>query len=74
MIEGAGHFVQDGGAEQLTQVVIDFIDMHLGFMHWPTYNIADIAISVGVGLLIWEVTFHKDSPLLVEPSTQSESA
>ena len=26
MIEGAGHFVQDGGAEQLTQVVIDFID------------------------------------------------
>ena len=26
MIEGAGHFVQDGGAEQLTQVVIDFIE------------------------------------------------
>lgn len=54
--------------------VIDFIDMHLGFMHWPTYNIADIAISVGVGLLIWEVTFHKDSPLLVEPSAPSKSA
>jgi signal peptidase II len=54
--------------------VIDFIDMDLGFMRWPTYNIADIAISVGVGLLIWEVTFHKDSPLLVDGSSSSETS
>ena len=44
--------------------VIDFIDMDLGFMHWPTYNIADIAITVGVIFLILEILFNKDSPLV----------
>lgn len=34
--------------------VIDFIDMFIGSYHWPTYNIADSAISVGVGLLMLE--------------------
>jgi signal peptidase II len=34
--------------------VIDFIDMYIGTYHWPTYNIADSAISVGVGLLMLE--------------------
>lgn len=43
--------------------VIDFIDMHLGFMHWPTYNVADVAIAVGVGLLLLDVLFNKESPL-----------
>jgi len=32
--------------------VVDFIDWHLGDKHWPTFNIADVAISVGVGLLL----------------------
>jgi signal peptidase II len=32
--------------------VIDFIDWHYGAKHWPTFNIADVAISVGVGLLL----------------------
>ena len=36
-------------------VVIDFIDMYIGDSHWPTYNVADIAISVGVGLLFIQV-------------------
>jgi signal peptidase II len=31
--------------------VIDFIDWHYDGAHWPTFNIADVAISVGVGLL-----------------------
>ncbi len=44
--------------------VIDFIDMDLGFMHWPTYNVADIAISVGVVALIVNITFDKNSPLV----------
>ncbi|MGF1510988.1 MAG: signal peptidase II [Myxococcota bacterium] len=34
--------------------VIDFIDMYIGSYHWPTYNIADSAISVGVGLMMLE--------------------
>ncbi|MFT7580709.1 MAG: signal peptidase II, partial [Myxococcota bacterium] len=44
--------------------VIDFIDMDLGFMHWPTYNVADIAILVGVVALIVDITFNKNSPLV----------
>jgi len=43
--------------------VIDFIDMDLGFMHWPTYNVADIAIAVGVVALLLDLFFNKDSLL-----------
>lgn len=32
--------------------VIDFIDWHYGNAHWPTFNVADISISVGVGLIM----------------------
>lgn len=32
--------------------VIDFIDFYIGTWHWYTFNIADIAICVGAGLLI----------------------
>lgn len=32
--------------------VIDFLDFHAGGSHWPAFNVADIAISVGVGLLL----------------------
>mgnify|MGYP001766281642 CR=1 FL=1 len=31
--------------------VIDFIDLYLGRFHWPTFNVADIGISIGVLLL-----------------------
>ena len=43
--------------------VIDFIDMDLGFMHWPTYNVADIAIAVGVIALLLDLFFNKNSLL-----------
>jgi signal peptidase II len=46
--------------------VIDFIDMYLGSYHWPTYNVADIGISCGVVLLMLDITFNKDSPLVTE--------
>ncbi len=32
--------------------VVDFIDVHLGSAHWPAFNIADSAISVGAVMLI----------------------
>ncbi len=32
--------------------VIDFLDFHGGGYHWPAFNIADAAISVGVVMLI----------------------
>lgn len=36
-------------------VVVDFLDAHVGQYHWPVFNIADSAISVGVTLLIVEM-------------------
>jgi signal peptidase II len=32
--------------------VIDFIDVHLPFYHWPTFNIGDCGISIGVLLYL----------------------
>lgn len=34
--------------------VIDFIDVYYGDWHWPAFNVADSAITVGVILLIAE--------------------
>lgn len=31
--------------------VTDFLDFHIGNWHWPTFNMADVAISIGVALL-----------------------
>ena len=52
--------------------VIDFIDMHLGFMRWPTYNVADIAITVGVILLVGDILFNKESPMVAAPKTDPD--
>ncbi len=32
--------------------VADFLDFHLGAYHWWAFNVADAAISVGVGVLV----------------------
>lgn len=33
--------------------VVDYLDFHLGGMHWPAFNIADVAICVGAGLILF---------------------
>lgn len=35
--------------------VIDFIDVDLGFYRWPTFNVADMGISVGVGMMLLDM-------------------
>jgi signal peptidase II len=35
--------------------VVDFLDFHIGTVHWPAFNVADSAISVGVGILCFFV-------------------
>lgn len=42
--------------------VTDFLDMFVGIHHWPTYNVADSAICVGVGLLAISVWRGKCTP------------
>ena len=32
--------------------VVDFLDFHAGGWHWPAFNVADSAITVGAALLI----------------------
>jgi signal peptidase II len=32
--------------------VIDFIDVYVRSYHWPSFNVADSAICVGVGCLL----------------------
>lgn len=34
--------------------VIDFIDLHLSSFHWPAFNIADSAISIGIVLFLYK--------------------
>ena len=36
-------------------VVVDFLDAHVHQYHWPVFNVADSAISVGVSLLLLEM-------------------
>jgi signal peptidase II len=51
--------------------VIDFIDVHItrGGMehHWPTFNVADIAICVGVGLMAIDMMLSKRTTKTVAP-------
>lgn len=34
--------------------VFDFADFHVGQWHWPAFNVADSAIVVGVGLMLFD--------------------
>jgi signal peptidase II len=40
--------------------VIDFLDFYLGSYHWPAFNMADSAISIGALLLIWQIIRKKN--------------
>jgi len=40
--------------------VVDFVDLHAGSWHWPAFNVADAAITVGAVLLILEGFVHDE--------------
>ena len=39
--------------------VADFIDVHLGDWHWPAFNVADSAITIGVMLIVIDGLFSR---------------
>jgi len=40
--------------------VIDFLDVYLGGYHWPAFNIADSAISIGAVFLLVEMIRNRE--------------
>lgn len=42
--------------------VTDFLDLHAGGWHWPTFNMADVAIGIGAFLLISTGLFARNRP------------
>jgi signal peptidase II len=41
--------------------VVDFLDFHVAGWHWPAFNVADSAITVGAAILIVESFIQKQS-------------
>ncbi|HEX6279010.1 MAG TPA: signal peptidase II [Pyrinomonadaceae bacterium] len=39
--------------------VVDFIDVQFGSWHYPTFNVADMSIVIGAGLLIIDMFLNK---------------
>jgi signal peptidase II len=57
--------------------VIDFIVVHAGSWHWPTFNVADASISIGALLLAYDLIFERkrtivSSQLSVTSETESK--
>jgi signal peptidase II len=39
--------------------VIDFVDVFIGSHHWPAFNVADSAITIGAMWLAWNIIFSR---------------
>jgi signal peptidase II len=39
--------------------VVDFLDVYIGAYHWPAFNVADSAITVGITIFILHVVLGK---------------
>jgi signal peptidase II len=43
-------------------VVVDFLDVYAGELHWPAFNVADSAITVGVVVIAVRMLLQKEPP------------
>jgi signal peptidase II len=39
--------------------VVDFLDVYISSAHWPAFNVADSAISIGAVLMIWDMIANR---------------
>ena len=51
--------------------VVDFIDVGIGDARWPTFNVADMAVSVGAFMLAW-VLWGEDNAPQPEPEMAAD--
>lgn len=42
--------------------VVDFLHFHYEQHYWPAFNVADVAITCGAGLVILDTLLYKESP------------
>jgi signal peptidase II len=54
--------------------VVDFVDVGIGDLRWPVFNVADAAVTVGMIILIAIILFEKKAPENLEEAGQSESS
>ena len=55
--------------------VVDFILVHAGQYHWPTFNVADASITIGALLLAYDMIFAsrkvKEDPIASDQAVSS---
>lgn len=61
-------FILGGAAGNLTDrivhnYVIDFLEVHAGNHFWPAFNIADSALTIGMGLMLINAWLHRKDAL-----------
>jgi len=39
--------------------VVDFLDFYIGALHWPAFNVADSAITVGITVFVLHLVFNR---------------
>jgi signal peptidase II len=54
--------------------VVDFIHAHWRTHHWPTFNVADIAITVGIGLMLLEYILGPKTTPRASPNPAAPTA
>ncbi|WP_438943402.1 signal peptidase II [Pseudomonas aeruginosa] len=73
--EGVGYCLILGGAlgnavdRLLRGAVVDFLDFHWQGAHWPAFNLADVAISLGAVCLL-AAAAHQGKPAPQDPGYQ----
>lgn len=54
--------------------VVDFIDVGIGQLRWPVFNVADSAVSVGMIILMGIILFEPKKHREVEEASQPDSS
>ncbi|BCS87078.1 signal peptidase II [Pseudodesulfovibrio sediminis] len=63
MISGLGMIAGGAVGNAIDRIwlgsVIDFLDFYVGTYHWPAFNIADCALTVGAGCVLLSMFFSR---------------